>query len=403
MTLSRKFGINSDKSQRFVLAFVWGLLLILVSVRLFLYQPLTIPKNSEVKIEALVKRVTAGESSQRIEVADIVVFAPLFPTIKVGDRLIIEGRVDVDGRMLKPNVEIIGHEGGVSSYLWDFRQLVVGRIESMLPPGEATLVVGTVLGVDKIGRDFRNDLVKTGTIHVVVVSGQNLAIVAGIFLAFVKYLGRRVAMVLAIAACLFYAFLTGFEAPVVRALLMVVATTLALFFGRATSAIISLFLAALVIIFIWPESTSSISFQLTFAATLGIVTLGAKLQKVLKFPILGEVTAVCVGAFLFTAPVILYHFGRISLLSPLVNILVSEAVFPIMTLGFVVSILSLIFMPAAKLVSYLVFVPAHYFVEVVGFFSRFDAATVEGYSGNLLILVLFAIFASGLFLIWRKG
>lgn len=393
---------RSFKSQKFVLLFVWGILLILVSVRLFFYEPLTIPKNSDVKLEVLVDEVTASEGSQRIEVADIVVFAPLYPTIGVGDRLIVAGKVDHEGKMFNADIELIGHEKSISSYLWVFRQEVVSRVESLLPPREATLVAGTVLGVDKIGRDFRDELIQTGTIHVVVVSGQNLAIVAGIFLALVKYLGRRVAMVLAIGACLLYALLTGFEAPVVRALLMVVATTLALFFGRATSALISLFVAAVVIIIVWPDSITSISFQLTFAATLGIVTLGARLQKVLKVPVIGEITAVSVSAFLFTAPVILYHFGRISLLSPLVNVLVSEAVFPIMILGFVVSILSLIFMPAAQLFAYLVFVPAHYFVEVVGFFSRFDAATVEGYSGNLLILALFAIFASGLFLIWRK-
>lgn len=387
--------------NKFALLFVWGIVLILTSLRLYFYKPEVLPKNSLVRVEATVETLAVSESSQRFSLGDVVVFAPLFPELTVGDRVVVEGKVDAEGRMFEPTVEVIGHTKSVSSVLWKFRQNVARKVEALLPPREATLVVGTVLGVDNISRDFRQELTKTGTIHVVVVSGQNLAIVAGIFLALVRYIGRRTAMVLAVCACLFYALLTGFEAPVVRALLMVIVSTLALFFGRSATALLSLFAAALVIIFIWPSSILSVSFQLTFAATLGIVTLGAYLQKVFRIPIIGEVTAVCLGAFVFTAPVILYHFGQISLLSPLVNILVSEAIFPVMLLGFLVVVLSYIFMPAAQIVAYLVFVPAHYFVELVRFFAKFDVGVMQGFSGNTMLPILFVLFLVGMFFIWK--
>lgn len=387
--------------NKFVLLFVWGIVLILTSLRLYFYQPEVLPKNSFVKVEATVETLAVTEGSQRFNVGDAVVFAPLYPSLAAGDRVVVEGRVDVEGRMFEPKIEVIGHTKSVSSVLWKFRQNVAGRVETLLPPREATLVVGTVLGVDKISRDFREDLTKTGTIHVVVVSGQNLAIVAGIFLALVRYLGRRTAMILAVCACLLYALLTGFEAPVVRALLMVTASTLALFFGRSATAILSLCAAALVIIFIWPSSILSVSFQLTFAATLGIVTLGSYLQKIFKVHVVGEVTAVCIGAFVFTAPVILYHFGQISLLSPIVNILISEAIFPVMILGFLLVVFAYVFMPVAQIVAYLVFVPAHFFVEVVGFFAKFNLGTINGFSGNSLAFVLFVCFFIGVISIWR--
>lgn len=388
--------------QKFVVLGVWGALLILVSARLFFYKPLTLPKNTYLAVEATVSEIRQGESGQVIKIADVTVFADSYPQFRPGDRLIVEGKVDAEGRIFNAHVNLLGHRDSFSGYVWELRQKIAGRIEALLPAREATLVVGTVLGVDKIGREFRDELIKTGTIHVVVVSGANLTLVAGSFMAFSKYLGRRLALVMAIAAAVMYAALTGFEPPVVRALIMVVVSAVALFFGRASTAVLSLFAAAMAIVFVWPGSLSSVSFQLTFAATLGIVTVGEKLKRKLRIPVLGENTAVCVGAFVFTAPVILYHFGSVSLVSPLVNILVSEAVLPVMVLGFLLAFAVLVFMPLASALSTIVFVPARYFSAVVGFFAQFNVGYVWGLGGNLLLIITLAVFVCGLFFIWAR-
>src|SRR3990167_10013979 len=139
----------------------------------------------------------------------------------------------------------------LSRWRSDLRDKISNNVGALLPAREATLVVGMVLGVDTISQEFRQELIKTGTIHVVVVSGQNLMIVAGIFLALTKYLGRRQSMILAILAVFSYAFLTGFEPPVVRASIMVLVSTLAIFLGREADALWSLFIAATAIVLIW--------------------------------------------------------------------------------------------------------------------------------------------------------
>lgn len=251
------------------------------------------------------------------------------------------------------------------------RNEIAQNINSLLPLREATLVVGTVLGVDDIDTDFKNNLIETGTIHVVVVSGQNMMLVAGVFLSLSKFFGRRASLFLAMIAVFAYAFLAGFEPPVVRASLMVLSSTLAIYFGREVLAIWSLLVAALVIVFVWPRALFEVSFQLTFAASLGIMTMGQKLSKLfLRVPVFGENAAIATSAYLFTMPIIFYHFERISLLSPLVNVMVAEAVFPIMIFGFATAILSLVFTPLAQLVAYLAFVPAFYFVNVVELFAK---------------------------------
>lgn len=388
------------RERRFAIYF--GLVLFLIAayfIRLnFQEKPTVIPKNQEVTFVATVKtQPRLSDRFQIIEVGDSRLFAPLYPKYMVGDRLKVEGFVESDpipsangglrgasGRIFNARVDKIGEKVGVLSTLADLRQQISGNIDRFLPVGEAALVKGMVLGVDEIDRDMRETLVATGTIHVVVVSGQNLSIVAGLFLGLVKYIGRRQSLILATGAVFFYALLTGFEPPVVRASLMVLAATLAIFLGRQSMPILNLILAALLILFIWPQALLEISFQLTFAATLGIMTLGQwmiKVSKVFNYSsseartIMGSVrelvinnAAVATSAYLFTTPIIWWHFERISLLAPVVNTLVAELVAPIMILGFAVAGASIVFVPLAQFLAYLVYVPALVFIKIIELF-----------------------------------
>ena len=403
-----------------------------------------IPRNQSVKLAATVKvepRISGG--LQVLEIGDSQVYVYLYPRYKVGDRIVVEGEVDSEGRIFRPQIEVVGHQDSLSSFFSGLRLNISQNIASYLPSREATIVSGTVLGVDTIERDFRDQLVKTGTIHVVVVSGQNLMIVAGVFLALGKYFGRRRSLVLATAAVFVYAALTGFEPPVVRASLMVLASTLAIFFGRQTFPVWQLIMAALIILFFWPQAVFEVSFQLTFAATLGIMTLGQRLAS-LRFKsearipksetntnvqnsksktvlnlnhsnfnivsnfelrisdLLIQNAAIATSAYLFTAPIILFYFGRISPLAPFSNILIAEAVFPVMILGFLVSIASLIFSPLAQLISYIAYVPAFYFVKVVEFFAKVPVSQITFGKGNLAAILIFYLLIFILLLVWTQ-
>jgi len=429
--------------QRFLYVFAIFILGLAFAYRISTAQTQKIPRNQEIKLAASVKAepgISGG--SQVIEIGDSQVYVDLYPRFRVGDRIAVEGEVDSEGRIFRPKVEVVGHQDSLSSFFSGLRLKISQNIASYLPSREATIVSGTVLGVDTIERDFRDQLVKTGTIHVVVVSGQNLMIVAGVFLALGKYLGKRWSLVLATAAVFIYAALTGFEPPVVRASLMVLASSLAIFAGRQTFPVWQLVLAALVILFFWPQAIFEVSFQLTFAATLGIMTLGRylislagpvssflpasappELSKPFQPSLSSEVRAVggpstaatrlireffldnaaiATSAYIFTAPIILFYFGRISPLAPLANILIAEAVFPIMILGFLVSVISLIFSPLAQLISYVAYVPALYFVKVVEIFGKIPVEQVSFGKGNLFAVLIFYILIFILLVVWTQ-
>ena len=364
----------------------------------------TLPKNTSIKFAFKIKHEPRiSYQNQIIKVGEDQIIAGMYPKYRVGQQLIVEGIVDEAGRIYYPKIEVTGQDKGFTFYLWLLRQKISGNFQKLLPAGEATLVGGTVLGIDSISQSFRDQLIKTGTIHVVVVSGQNLMIVAGIFLSFAQFLGRRKSLILATAAVFFYAFLTGLEPPVLRASIMVLASTLAIYFGREVWPIWNLALAVLIIAFIWPNAILEVSFQLTFAASLGIMTLGQYLLKTWqKLPFLGQNAAIAVSAYLFTAPVILFHFGKIWPLAPLANILVMEAVFPLMILGFLTAFTSLIFMPLAVIFAYLAFAPAFFFVKTVEIFSKIPIDQISLGKGSLLMAVGWYGVMLFLMWIWRR-
>lgn len=347
-------------------------LILFAVIRVILHKEETLPKDQPIKFEATVKREPRiYDTYQVVYLADSKVYVDLYPRFRVGDRLIVEGKFDEQGGMFRGKVEKIGEVSSLISFRSRLRENISQKISRLLPIREATLLTGTVLGVDRISARFREELVKTGTIHVVVVSGQNLSIVAAMFLAQARFVGRRRSMLLAIAAVFAYAFLTGFEPPVIRASIMVLVSTLAVYLGREADVLWSLFMSAIAIVLIWPQALFEISFQLTFAATLGIVTLGQFLKGRLgKFGLLGNNAAIATSAYLFTSPIILFYFGQVSPVAPIANILVAEAVFPIMVLGFLIALGTLIFMPLAQVLAYLAFVPTFYFSQIVGIMAK---------------------------------
>ncbi len=383
--------------------FLWGILVLLLGLRLYFYKGENLPTNVNLTFEGTIKNdVKTTEGGQQITFANLKIYVPMYPSYQYGDRLNVSGFVSERGVMSNPKVAVVGKTNSFEVFLHDLRAKMLEGIEKLMPQNEASLVSGSVLGTDRLGADFKSQLVKTGTIHVVVVSGQNLAIVVGFIMAFSKYIGRRKTAAAAVLFAVLYALFTGFAIPVIRGLIMVGFSFGALLYGRMSSALMSLFAAAAVIILIWPESISSISFQLTFAASLGIMTMGKILEDKLSFlPVAGQNAAVSLSAFLFTAPIIVFYFGRISFLSPLVNILVLEAVTPLMLLGFLMSAATLLFMPLARILAVFAFVPAKYFSYVVIEFSKIDAGYFDWMVNEWTVAIYYAAILLITF-IWTK-
>src|SRR3989344_4915853 len=240
-----------------------------------------------------------------------------------------------------------------------------GLINTYLPEPHASLLNGILLGRNLfVPTTFYNKLKVVGLIHIVVLSGMNITMLSGMILqSFIPMLGRKLAMIIAIAAIIGFIFFIGIEPPLIRAGIMGILALIGLLFGRKTLAIYTLILTSIIMIAIWPEWLTSISFQLSFGATLGIILFGNvnpeeqkkshpevkpkdpvkkntgffaiaqndKVTMVRDF-IAGELR-ISFAAQFFTLPIIFFYFRQISFISPIANLLVGWVVAPVMILG----------------------------------------------------------------------
>ena len=213
-----------------------------------------------------------------------------------------------------------------------------------LPAREAALARGFVLGEDE-GVDARTeeDFRRAGLSHLLAVSGQNVTLLALLAMpllgAFGIPLRERLLWVLALIAV--YVPVAGAGPSIQRAAVMGAVGVLATLGGRRSSRLYALALAALVTLAIDPGIGADVGWQLSFAAVLGILLLASPLRRAVEGRLgkgawrraLAEGVAVTVAATLATAPLIAFHFERISTTTLVANVLALPAVAPAMWLG----------------------------------------------------------------------
>jgi competence protein ComEC len=263
------------------------------------------------------------------------------------------------------------------------------------PSPHSELLLGMTVGIDNLREvpKFKEMLRETGTIHVVVVSGYNVSLVYNMV---VKVLGspyKSKNLILGIAATLFYALLSGFEPPVVRSWFMGSIVALGKYYGRKFNVIRVLLLTGLLLIIFNPQYLYSLSFQLSFLATLSLVLfeshISSRTKKLLKtdFVMLEDLNATMAAQILIW-PYLSYKFGQVSLVSVLINTLILWTV-PLATIwGGAFLLFSGLNDFLAMIFSQLVFLPLDFFVFMVRNFSKLPFATIE-FQINIYALLLY--------------
>lgn len=319
-----------------------------------------------------------------------IIRTSIYPKISYGDIIRVEGFADAEGFVSFPTIKKIDESRSLLSGLSDFRGRIEERINKFLPEPQASLMSGILLGFEGgLSKDFEEALRNTGTIHVVVVSGYNISVVGGFFLVLAGFIKRKYAIALSVTAIVFYTLLTGAQAPTVRAAIMGGLAFSATLLGRQNLPFYTLLLAAFIMLLINPSTFSDIGFQLSFLATAGIILFRDALFDFLKrIPSpLGEDLTTTISAQALVIPIIFFHFGQVSLISPIVNALVLWTI-PLSTvLGFAIVFFSFIFEPIGQLIAWVAWVPLSIFVWVVEGFSKLPLISVKLGEGSLMLLI----------------
>ena len=303
---------------------------------------------------------TAKTSGELVDVEGLVLVRAM-PSIKLveerespyfryGDRFVLSGslapppeleefdyptylaRQGVGSVMEFPGVDLVDEGAGALFYRWLYRlrQRLADGLEKAVPEPQVSFAQAILLGIrDNLPDDLVDDFRRTGTSHLLAISGLHVGVLLGMALAAGAWaLGRRGDryIILPLVLIWLYALLSGMSPSVTRAVIMGTVYLAALALGRPRSILPALGLAAAAMLAVDPQVMFSISFQLSFAAMAGIAILaepirtrlggeddGSGLFAVLPRTFLIDSTAMTLAATIATLPLLAFYFRQLSL------------------------------------------------------------------------------------------
>ena len=293
------------------------------------------------------------------------------------------------------------------------RERAQESINALFPQPQAALLSGILLGNDEmLPPELDNDFRAAGLTHIIAISGFNMAIIAGALLNGGRHLiGRRAAAWLALAGIGFYAAFVGAGASVVRAAIMAALFVIAAaLLGRPTFTPAALLAAAFAMTLANPNALWDVGFQLSLAATLGLMlyvgtwttTLRPRLHSLLgkeegnaATRAAADVLLSTMAALLLTFPLLLYHFHTFSLVSPLANLLVLPAQPGLMAAGGLATIAGMINPLLGQPPAWIAWLFLTYTIVLARFFGGLPFATTSLTLTVAGVVVYYALIAFG--------
>jgi competence protein ComEC len=358
----------------------------------------------------------------------VLVFTDRFTDVAYGDEVVVEGKLKkpeafetdsdrtfdyphyllahgITHQVSFPHITVLSHDNGnpVVASLISLKHFLLSGMQKALPEPESALLAGLLLGEkqslgEKVTESFRN----AGVVHIIVLSGYNVALVinAVLFIA-QSFLPRVAALSTAGVAIVAFVIMTGASETTIRASIMALIVLLARFLHRPTDGIRILLIAAAGMALFNPYLVLfDLSYQLSILATLGLILFSDKIAK--RIPAipetlgLREIVSTTIATQITVLPLLILSVGQVSIVSLISNVLVLPAVPLAMLVGFISALLApflfILSLPFVA-VSYAVL---HYIIGVSVALGDIPLASVpvpQEYIGPVL-LVVFALYAS---------
>lgn len=259
--------------------------------------------------------------------------------------------------MNRPSIEILPQYNG------DLREKMGSVISGKIPSERESAVVTAFVTGEKsnIGPELKKSYKTSGTMHILALSGLHVAIIyriIGIMLFFLNFnqTSRIAKSYIASAAILFYCYICGMGASLMRASIMIIVWKMSQIHHRRGGRWTSLLLSASIILLIRPDDLTDIGFQLSFAALFGIIAIYPAIKGAMErcFPEKKkrnllvralyrafDLSALSISCQISTAPFLLFYFGTIArffiianiVAVPLVEVIIELLVLSVVTGG----------------------------------------------------------------------
>jgi len=336
-----------------------------------------------------------------------LVWTTFYPRFEYGDRISVSGILkepqnfeSENGRtfdyrsylakdgiyfeFMRPELEPVSKDHGsvIKKYLFGFKHAFVENFKESIPEPSSSLLAGLLVGEkSSLGKDLENDLRTVGLIHMVVLSGYNITLIADFIMKIFAFLPRALGHTFGIISIILFALMTGGSATVVRATIMALLAVAARSSARIYDVARALIIAGTVMVIHNPKILIfDPSFQLSFMATLGLIILSPKVETRLQWiPAkykLREIATATIATQIFVLPLLLYMTGMFSLISLPANILVLIAVPYAMLLGFFAGALGFVSFVASLPFAYVAYALLAYQLTLVEFFASLPFASI---------------------------
>ncbi len=306
----------------------------------------------------------------------------IFYVMNFAEVSLLGGWQDYHGNVVKRTLLFIKHK-------------LLEKIDFALPEPESKLLSGLVLGErNSFTEEEKSDFIRTGTIHIVALSGYNITIVSEWFRALLSSFSPLVSLWGTILSIILFVLMTGASSTGVRAGIMAGLVLLAKYTGRTYDAGRALVLAGTIMVLINPMVLLyDVSFQLSFLATFAIIFLSPRMKKHFYFVTerfhLREIITDTFSAYIFVLPFILYKMGNLSLVALPANILVLPFIPLTMMLGFIVVFSGFISSTLSLVFGFITSIFLKYELATIHFFSSlpFASFTLPNFPLVLVILI----------------
>lgn len=338
----------------------------------------------------------------------LLIKSGFYPEYQFGDRIKMNGTLQVpesfesdNGRifnyqmylakekifyiMNKPAIEVISNGNGsrLKSILFTLKHSFLDNVGSVLPEPQSALAGGLVLGVKQsLGKELEEMFRKAGLIHIVVLSGYNVTIIAESFIKTLSFLPKNIGTLFGAVGIFLFAIITGGTATVIRSSIMAIILLVSRTIGKDYDAYKALFVAGFFMVLHNPHILLyDPSFQLSFLATLGLMLLTPHLEPYFmwvteKFGLRGIFTSTF-ATQIFVLPFILYQIGDLSIIGLIVNIIVLPIIPLTMLFVFLTGMAGFVFFPLSQLFSYFTYFLLAYEIKMVEVFASLPFASLS--------------------------
>jgi len=395
------------------------------------------PDVREQNVKLTVKLSEVLFKGQKNDVSEkILITVPLYPEFSYGDKIEIsnlklekakniesdDGRIFDYGGYLRVRgiwytanyVQLkfvdSGHGAIIKSILFKIKHAFVSSLDKALPLPESSYMTGLLLGAKQsLGKDLLYEFQRTGTSHVVVLSGYNIAIVAESIMAVLSFLPKTLSFSFGTISIILFTLLSGGGASAWRAAIMVLVALFAKKMNRDYKA--SRALGFAIVFMLAPNPLLLVfdpSFQLSILATIGLIFVSPYVEPYLKkvpekFG-LKEIIGSTIATQVTVLPFLIYNTGLISTVSLPVNILILGTIPLTMFLGFVTGIVGIISLWFSFIPAFFAYILLWYQLKVVHIGSSIPlgAIKIPAFSFSTLIIIYLIIFWILFFIKKRK-